>query len=170
VSIPANQWQEFAVALRKTNAARGQPPRAASFRGSLVLPSHRQERRDDGTGPTALTLLKSKGVPHLPVLAAAAPFRRISLCNPCSVQRPSPLQRADRRGGRNARATSLRLRASDFPPAIHPRELPVCRWRHRNHPLASLENCHVFAEPTLRQNVSRRNKKTFPPCAETVED
>jgi len=41
---------------------------------------------------------------------------------------------------------------------------------HRNHPSESLENYHVFAEPTLRQNVASRNRKTFRPCAETVDD
>jgi hypothetical protein len=62
------------------------------------------------------------------------------------------------------------LRVSDFPPVIHPRELPVCRWRHRNHRSASLGKSHVFGEPTVRQIVSRRNRKTFPPCEETVDD
>ena len=57
-----------------------------------------------------------------------------------------------------------------FPPAIHPRELPVCHRLRRNRHSASLENYHVFAEPTLRQNVATRNRKRFPPCAETVDD
>jgi len=41
---------------------------------------------------------------------------------------------------------------------------------HRNHPSASLENYHLFAEPTLGQNVASRNRKTFRPCAEAVDD
>ena len=32
------------------------------------------------------------------------------------------------------------------------------------------ENCHVCGEPTLRQIAAARNRKTFPPCAETVDD
>lgn len=36
--------------------------------------------------------------------------------------------------------------------------------------LASVENCHVFAEPTLVRNVAGRNRKIFPACAEAVED
>jgi len=36
--------------------------------------------------------------------------------------------------------------------------------------LASVENCHVFAEPTLFRNVANRNRKTFPACAEAVDD
>jgi hypothetical protein len=59
---------------------------------------------------------------------------------------------------------------SEFPLAIHPRELPVCHWRHRNHQSASFENCHVFAELTLFRNFANRNRKTFPACAEAVDD
>ena len=57
-----------------------------------------------------------------------------------------------------------------FPPAIHPRELPVCRQLRRYHRSASLRRSHVFGEPTVRQIVAGRNRKTFPACAETVED
>ena len=83
---------------------------------------------------------------------------------------PSPLKsRLWRRpqcpGNRHALA-----RASEFPLAIHPRELPVCHRRHRNHPLASIEICHVFAEPTLSPNVASRNRKIFSACAEAVHD
>jgi hypothetical protein len=38
------------------------------------------------------------------------------------------------------------------------------------HHSASRENYHVFAEPTLKQNVATRNRKTFRSCAETVDD
>jgi len=61
-------------------------------------------------------------------------------------------------------------RVSEFPLAIHPRELPVCHRRHRNHQSASFENCHVFAESTLFRNVAARNRKTILRCAETVDD
>ena len=43
---------------RKTNAARTSHP-SRIVRGSLVLPSRRLGRRDDGTDPTTLTLLMS---------------------------------------------------------------------------------------------------------------
>jgi hypothetical protein len=46
---------------------------------------------------------------------------------------PTQLFGAGSRGGRNARATGWRSRASGFPPAIHPRESPVCRQLGRNH-------------------------------------
>jgi hypothetical protein len=45
--------------------------------------------------------------------------------------------------------------------------LPPASPRHR---AASRENCHVFAEPTLRQNVATCNRKTFSPCEQTVDD
>jgi hypothetical protein len=83
---------------------------------------------------------------------------------------PTQLNEPDCGGGRSARATSTRLRVSDFPPAIHPRESPVCRWLRRNHRSASLERSHVFGEPTVPQIVADRNTKTFRACAETVDD
>jgi hypothetical protein len=61
-------------------------------------------------------------------------------------------------------------RVSEFPLAIHPRELPVCHRRHRNHQSASFENCHVFAEPTVFLNAAARNRKTILRCAEAVDD
>ena len=57
-----------------------------------------------------------------------------------------------------------------FPPAIHPREFPPATSVTANRRSASFEICHVFAEPTLRQNVATRNGKTFRPCAEAVDD
>jgi hypothetical protein len=54
--------------------------------------------------------------------------------------------------------------------AIHPRELPAATSVTANRRSASVESSNVFAEPTLRQNVALRNRKPFPPCAETVDD
>ena len=65
----------------------------------------------------------------------------------------------------------VRARAHfQFPPAIHPRELPAATSVTAIIHSASFEICHVFAEPTLRQNVATRNRKTPPSCAETVDD
>ena len=36
--------------------------------------------------------------------------------------------------------------------------------------VASPRRSYVFGEPTVRQIVARRNRKTFRPCAETVDD
>jgi hypothetical protein len=88
------------------------------------------------------------------------------------LRRPAaqPAQRAGSGGGRNARATGT-----------HSRTFPNVLWQFTlenyqsatsvtaNIILASFENCHVFAEPTLRQIVAARNRKTFPACAEAVE-
>ena len=55
-------------------------------------------------------------------------------------------------------------------PSNSPSRIASCHWRHRNHHPASFESFHVFAALTLSQNVATRNRKTFPPCAETVDD
>jgi hypothetical protein len=72
-----------------------------------------------------------RGAPHLPALAAEHDsenmIRRTTALQPSRRPAAQLAQRASCRGGRNARATGTRSRASNFPPAIHPRELPVCR-------------------------------------------
>ena len=62
--------------------------------------------------------------------------------------------------------THARFRIS---PGNSPSRIASCHRRHRKHRSATFEICHVFAEPTLVQNVAGRNNKTFPPCAETVD-
>jgi len=57
-----------------------------------------------------------------------------------------------------------------FPPAIHPRELPAAAGFAAIILRQACEIYHVFAEPTLGQNVATRNRKTLHPCAETVDD
>jgi hypothetical protein len=57
-----------------------------------------------------------------------------------------------------------------FPPAIHPRELPAATGFAAIILRQAFEIYHVFAEPTLRQNVVTRNRKTLRRCAETVDD
>ena len=49
------------------------------------------------------------------------------LANSRGSQQPNPSSESGRGGSRNAWATSTHSRAFGFPPAIHPRELPVCR-------------------------------------------
>jgi len=66
-------------------------------------------------------------------------------------------------------ATSVRLRVTDFPPAIHPRELPICRWHRRNHRSASLCRSYVFGESTVRHGVVIRNTKAFGACEQPVD-
>jgi hypothetical protein len=56
-----------------------------------------------------------------------------------------------------------------FPPAIHPRELPAATSVTANIVQQLLENCHVFAGLTLRHAALESNKKTFHSCAEAVE-
>ncbi len=63
--------------------------------------------------------------------------------------------------------TRARFRIS---PGNSPSRIAGCHQRHRKHRSASFEICHVFAEPTLPQNVAPRNRKTLPPCAEAVDE
>jgi hypothetical protein len=62
--------------------------------------------------------------------------------------------------------TRARFRIS---PGNSPSRIAGCHQRHRKHRLASFEICHVFAEPTLSQNVAPRNTKTLRHCAEAVD-
>ena len=53
--------------------------------------------------------------------------------------------------------------------AIHPRELPAATGVTAIVVRQALRDSNVFAEPTLRQKVASRNRKTFPACAEAVD-
>jgi len=57
-----------------------------------------------------------------------------------------------------------------FPPAIHPRELPAATGVTANHHPASFENSTFSLNPTLSQNIATRNRKNISPCAEAVDD
>jgi len=92
----------------------------------------------------------------------------ISNCNLCGGQRPFLLKEQGGGGGRNARATSPRLARFQFVPR---------RFTLVNHrlPLAlpqsssKFRNTHVFGNPTLRQIVVARNRKTLHTCEQTVD-
>jgi hypothetical protein len=57
-----------------------------------------------------------------------------------------------------------------FAPGNSPSRIANCHQHHRNHRSPSIESSNVFAEPTLRQNVARRNRKTLRACEQAVED
>ena len=90
--------------------------------------------------------------------------------NRCGGQRPCPLRRAKQgEEAANARATSSRFRAFlECPPAIHPRESPAAAGSAAI--IRRAQELSRFAEPTLIHFVAARNTKTFPRCAETVDD
>jgi len=96
--------------------------------------------------------------------------REITALQPLRRPAAQPAQRASCKGGRNARATGTRSRAFPIPPGNSPSRIASCHQRHRKSSFGKLWDCHVFAEPTLRQNVATRNRKTFPRCAEPVDD
>ena len=96
----------------KTNAARASHP-SRIVRRPLNLPSRRLGQRDDGTGPTALTVFESA---TFTVTVAESRFGEPRLYNPRGGQQPNPAQRAGSGGGRNARATGTHSRASPIFP------------------------------------------------------
>ncbi len=81
--------------------------------------------------------------PHLPALAAEHDsenmIRRIASLQPLRWPAAQPAQGADRRGGRNARATGMRSRAFPISPSNSPSRIASCHRRHRNHHPASFE-------------------------------
>src|SRR5256885_9460318 len=80
-------------------------------------------------GMTLLARQRSQGVPLLPKPAAERDPWIAGRNHRAVASSPIPLCERDGGGGRNARATSARSRAlPECPPAIHPRESPVCRW------------------------------------------
>jgi hypothetical protein len=56
-----------------------------------------------------------------------------------------------------------------FPPAIHPRELPAATGVTAIIIRQALRFPR-FAAPTLSQNIATRNRKNISPCAEAVDD
>ena len=96
-------------------------------------------------------------------------FGESLFCNPCVGQRPSPLkEQAVEEAAMPGQPVRARARFQ-FPPAIHPRELPAATGVTAIIIRQALRFPR-FAAPTLGQNVTTRNRKTFPPCAETVDD
>jgi hypothetical protein len=95
---------------------------------------------------------------------------RITPLQPLWWPAAQPAHRAGSGGGRNARATVTHSRAFRMSPGNSPSRIASCHRRHRNHRSASVESSNVFAEPTLREKVASRNRKTFPRCAEAVDE
>src|SRR5271170_774237 len=96
-------------------------------------------------------------------------IRRIVSLQPLRWPGAQPAQGADCREAAMP-GQPVRARARfQFPPAIHPRELPAAAGVTAIVIRQALRFPRI-AEPTLRQNVATRNRKTFPACAETVDD
>ena len=131
------------MAKGKTNAARGQPPHAALFRGSLKLSSRRLGRRDDGTSPTALA-----SECHIyQYWLHARRFGESQFTQPLRRLAFQPVPRTGSGGGRNARATGTHSRAFPISPGNSPSRIASCHRRHRNHQLASFENATFSLNP-----------------------
>ncbi len=148
----------------KTNAARAShPSRIVSWISRLAFPplGAAGRRYQSDSAPKECHFYRYRPQSAILRITALQPLRR-------PAAQPAP--GAGCRGGRNARATGTRSRAFPISPGNSPSRIAGCHQRHRNHHSASFKSRHVFAEPTLRHNVAPRNRKTFPPCAETVDD
>jgi hypothetical protein len=165
VQIRVNPWQTCSP---KNKCGPGQPPEPHRLVDlNSCLPAARSSES------TALVRQRSRGVPLLPVLAAEHDsenwIRRIASLQPCVGQRPSPLkEQAVEEAAMPGQPVRARARFQ-FPPAIHPRELPAATGVTAIIILQALRFPR-FAVPTLGRIIATRNRKTFPPCAETVDD
>jgi len=59
---------------------------------------------------------------------------------------------------------------SDYPPAIHPRELPGARWLRRNFLGRAFKTSHACTGDTLLHYRTACNRKTGLACAQAVQD
>ena len=111
---------------------------AASFVDLSRFPPHREARRDDGTGPTALP-----GECHFYQYELQNAIRRIAFHNLCGSQRPNLFKEQEvEKAAMPGQPARVRTR-SGMSPTIHSRESPACHWLCRNHP-ATLRSSHAF--------------------------
>jgi hypothetical protein len=154
--------------FKENKCGTGQPP--VPHRSWISRPAFPPPRSSE---TTVLVRQRSRRVPLLPVLLQnmilRIGFGESSLCNPCVGQRPSLLkEQAVEEAAMPGQPVRARARFQ-FPPAIHPRELPAATGVTAIIIRQALRFPR-FAAPTFSHNVTTRNQKTFPPCAETVDD
>jgi hypothetical protein len=162
VLIRANPWQEFSRSPQKQMRPRTSHPEPhRSWISHLAFPplgaSRRRYRSDSTHKECHFYQYRSQtrdSENHCSATSASA------------SSQPAP--RAGSGGGRTARATGTR----SFPNFPWQFTLENCQLPPASPQpsFSKLESSHVFGEPTLRQNVASRNRKTFQSCAETVDD
>ena len=167
------------IAPENSNAAGASHPSRIVLRGFL-LAFVTAARWNDRFSPTALESECRICQSQLPIMISRSMISRSKISrsitlssqirNRCGGQRPCPLRRAKQgEEAANARAPSSRFRAFlECPPAIHPRESPAAAGSAAI--IRRAQELSRFAEPTLIHFVAARNTKTFPRCAETVDD
>jgi len=149
----SSEWEQRP---NQTNAARASHP-SRTYVISCTCPITAKQR-NDRFSRTAL-----EEMPSAAFAEASCRFvtLRSRLINRRSGQRscPAPKSRLGE-GGRNARATSSRLRTlSGFPPAIHPRESPAAADSAAI--IRPAQETSRFAGPTLRQKRCPSQHKNF---------
>ena len=150
--IRANPWQKALQKQMRRKASHLAPHRFVDL--SSCLPAARS------SGTTVLVRQRSRRVPHLPVLAAEHDsenmIRRIVFLHPSVSQRPSLLkEQAVEEAAMPGQPVRARARFQ-FPPAIHPRELPAATGVTAIIIRQALRFPR-FAAPTLSHNVATRN-------------
>ena len=129
--------------------------------------------------PTVLVRQRSRrSRRHLPALAAEQMIPRIMIRRIASLQplrwpaAPARSKEQTVEEASNARATGMRSRAFPISPSNSPSRIASChRQVHRNHHPASFEDFHALRCTHFSVRMfETRNRKTFPPCAETVDD
>ena len=149
---------------QKNECGPGQPPGPHCSRIScLAFPP--QGGGDDASGPTALASERRICRSRLQIV-----IRKSQTAITAVASGPVLLDERDGGGGRNAQATSTRLRAfSGMSSGNSPSRITGNRWLCRKSS-SNLGNLTLSLPDTLRQSASPRNRKTTLPCAETVDD
>ena len=112
----------------------------------------------------------SRGALHLPVLIAKCDseesrFRKLAAASGPSCSKSKMFEEAAM-----PRQPFTRSRTLPISPGDSPSRIAGCHRRYRNRHSASLRVSHVCAELTVEQNAATRNRKTFRPCEEAVDD
>ena len=166
---------EQANSADKTNAA---GPATRPHRSWIPACLVTAGRRNDRFSPATPAALSSEEAPPWPkrvahssscddkgatAAAASGPCFLLPASAPKSARTTSKRGRPQRPGNQSRSRAFLIC-----PPAIHPRESPVAAGSAAI--IRQAQELSRFAEPTLSHFVAPRNRKNFPPCAETVDD
>jgi len=158
---------------KKSSGAKQMRPEPAIRAASFVDPSRLPARRFKRSGTTVAVRQRSNCLRSatFTVTVAELWFENHNSATSATANGPPQLNRAGTWRRPQCPGNQHHAHARfQFPPAIHPRESPVCRWLGRKPRSARLGRSHVFGDSTLRHHYASRNRKTFRACAETVDD
>jgi hypothetical protein len=145
-------------APQKTNAARASHPSRIVRRPSKVaFPPLRAAGRRYRSDSTHLI-----GERHIYRYCCRSAIRRITFSQPCGSEAAQPSSQSGKWRRPQCPGNQYALaHVSSFPPAIHPRESPVCRQLCRNHRSASLGGPTYSVNPLCGRLLRAATKKHF---------